>query len=78
MTVKDLKELLETLPDDMQVLVPIHPMESFTGEWFSPCIEESQVTEMGLDEEGDETEKSFTIVPCGYYNVHEGPPVEMN
>lgn len=78
MTVKELKEMLSDLPDDMDVLIPMEPMEGFTGVWFSPCIEESSVVEMALDEYGDETEDSLALVPCGFFDIHEGPPAELN
>jgi hypothetical protein len=84
MTVKKLKELLTNVPDEMKVLIPANPGEGFTGVFFSPCEEESTVIEMGGDEtmsEEDiekaentgtlEMDKSFVLVPCGFYEEHD-------
>ena len=91
MTVKDLKELLAGMPDEMQVLCPLDAGDGFTGHFFSPCIEESGEAEFGLDDLDDEdvmeqellgkpprTEKSFALVPCGFFQQHEDPPAELN
>jgi hypothetical protein len=84
MNVKKLKELLINLPDDMKVLVPAQPTEGFTGHFFSPCEQDSQPIEMGGDENTTEeeidraenlgtlqSEKSFVLVPCGFYEEHD-------
>lgn len=84
MTVKKLKEILENLPDDMKVLVPAQPTEGFTGHFFSPCEKDSEVIEMGGDETMTEeqfetadnlgtlvSDKSFVLVPCGFYEEHD-------
>lgn len=87
MTVKDLRELLNDAPDEMQVLIPVNPV--FDGMFISPCIEESGVSDLGLyEDENDEkqaellnkpvTEKSFVLVGCGFFEEHQGPPVELN
>lgn len=87
MTVKDLKELLAEADDDMQVLIPLG--ESFDGAFLSPCMEESGIADLGIYESEDDekeaallnkpiTEKSFVIVRCGFFQEHEGPPVELN
>ena len=71
-----LKELLKDVPDDMQVLIPLS--NEFTGEFYSPCSEDSGSLEMGLipDEEDEKeaellgkkiTDKSFVLVPCGFF-----------
>jgi hypothetical protein len=39
MKVKDLKKLLENVPDEMKVLIPV--TQEFDGAFYSPCIEES-------------------------------------
>jgi hypothetical protein len=79
MTVGKLKELLDGMPDDMKVLIPANPMGEFDGILFSPCEEDSGVSEVGgdgsLDEEELErqdnlgilpVEKVFLLLPCGY------------
>lgn len=91
MTVRDLKSMLRGMPNDMQILVPLNAGDGFDGLFFSPCIEESGDTEFGtedLDEEEiaerillnnpPETEKSFVLVPCGFFQEHEGPIPELN
>ena len=87
MTVKDLKKLLAEADDDMQVLIPMS--EPFDGVFLSPCMEESGVADLGIHEDEEDekeavllgkpvTEKSFVIVRCGFFQEHEGPPVEFN
>lgn len=85
MTVKKLKELLSNVPDEMKVLIPSQPTEGFTGVFFSPCEVDSTVIEMHGDENTTEEEveafenkaldipgeKSFVLVPCGYYEEHD-------
>lgn len=91
MTVAELKQKIQDLPDDMRVLIPGNAMEGFTGEFFSPCIQETDAHEMGLEDlDEDEikerkllgnppkTEKSFILVPCGFFQEHEGPHPTMN
>lgn len=91
MTVLELKEMLADLPDEMQVLVPLNAGDGFDGAFFSPCLEESGEGEMGLEDldeeeiaerkllnEPPETEKSFLLVPCGFFQEHEGPLPELN
>lgn len=83
MKIKDLKELLKK-PDgismddwnEMQVLIPVSG--EFDGFFHSPCIEESGVVDLGIDEDTDETDASFIIVPCGFFNEHTGVPPELN
>jgi hypothetical protein len=84
MTVGELKILLEGVDDDTQVLVPMEPIEGFTGAFFSPCMEESKELEMGtedLDEEEInerellnkplEHKPAFVLVPCGFFEEKE-------
>ena len=85
MKVGALKKMLSDIPDDMMVLIPGEPNEGFTGLFFSPCEHDSGVIELGGDEnttlqeveafERDQldlpTEKSFLLVPCGYFNEHD-------
>jgi hypothetical protein len=84
MTVKKLRELLTDLPDDMQILIPAEPTVGFTGAFFSPCSEDSGVTELGTtdlsEEEMQEMEllgqeiphdKAFVFVPCGFLQEHD-------
>jgi hypothetical protein len=77
MKVKDLKKLLKGVDDEMDVLIPLNG--EFDGFFKSPCIEESGVNELGIgDEEDNETEKSFILVPCGFFDHAEGPDPELN
>jgi len=85
MKVKDLKRLLNAVPptgmtyqewDDMDVLMPVSG--EFDGFFHSPCIEESGLGEMGIDEDSDETAPSFMIVPCGFFEELHGVPPELN
>lgn len=91
MNVKDLKEMLATLPDEMQVLIPLNAGAGFTGEFFSPCLEESGDADLGTEDISEEdakeydllnkplpSEKSFILVPCGFFQEHEGPLPELN
>lgn len=93
MTVKDLKEKLQNLPDEMEVMIPLNAGDGFDGMFFSPCVEESGEGEMGLEDLDEEdikerellnkppkTETSFLLVPCGFFSEepHEGPPAELN
>jgi hypothetical protein len=91
MTVKDLREMLADVPDETQVVVPLNAGVGFDGMFFSPCLEESGECELGTEDLDEEEikeyelldkplpqEKSFTLVPCGFFQEHEGPPVEMN
>ena len=91
MTIKDLKEIIADLPDDMDVLVPMNPMDGFDGSFFSPCIEETQVITFGLEDIDEDEEKemkllgkqipeeeSFVLVPCGFFEKEHDPTVELN
>ena len=84
MTIKHLREMISDLPEDMEVLVPLNAGDGFDGMFFTPCLEESGDAELGLenlDEEEikerellnrpPETEKSFMLVPCGFFHEHE-------
>lgn len=76
MTVKDLKEILKDAPDDLQVLIPMSG--EFDGYFKSPCSEETGISELGIDENSNETEPAFIIVPCGFFEEHKGVPPELN
>jgi hypothetical protein len=91
MTAKDLKTLLADVPDDMQVLIPLNAGEGFTGEFFSPCNEDSGIGGLGTEDLSEEEIKeyqllnkpipqkdSFVLVPCGFFQEHEGPHPAMN
>lgn len=75
MKVKDLKRLLIKPMDltmeewnEIDVLIPMG--EEFDGYFQSPCCEESGAADFGIDEQGDETDLSFILVPCGFFE-HE-------
>jgi len=78
MTVGELKELLKDAPDDMEVLIPADCLNGFTGQSFSPCTCDTGVSELGIDEDSDETQESFIIVPYAYFEEMVGPPPELN
>lgn len=91
MTVKDLKDKLSGMPDNMQILVPVNPMDGFDGQFFSPCVEETGEISMGMEDiDEDEMkerqllnkpvseEKSFVLVPCGFYDKEHDQKVELN
>ena len=71
MTVKELKNLLEDAPDEMMVIIPAG--EDFDGFFYSPCLEESGIAEMGVNENLKTTENAFALVRCGFLEGdHEG------
>lgn len=77
MTVKDLKLLLADADDDLQILIPASG--EFDGMFKSPCMEETGVAELGIEEDSDETMKSFCIVPCGFFEIsHEDHIRDLN
>lgn len=78
MKVGKLKQLLEGLDDNMKVYCPFNT-EEFDGRLYSPCEEDSGVSEIGGDETmSDEEfeqaenlgtlkiEKVFLLLPCNY------------
>lgn len=77
MNVKELKELLADVDDDMEVLIPM-TME-FDGYFKSPCVHDSGENSMGaVKEDGDEEEiTSFILVPCGFFEPIKSTP-ELN
>ena len=78
MTIEDLKEMIQFLPDDMMVCF------SIDGENFiSPCLKESGVIEFGepCDKDGKPIEDGFdnnilVLSPCS--NANYDVPVEIN
>lgn len=76
MTVKQLKQLLAKADDDLQVLIPMG--EDFDGLFKSPCVEDSGITELGVEEDSDETVTHFVLVPCGFYEEREENHCELN
>ena len=89
MTVKDLKELLDGVPDNLKIVLPV-TME-FDGAFYSPCIKESGVGGLGIEDLSEEDiaerkllnkpiqeEDAFLLVPCGFFEPHEGVAPELN
>lgn len=76
MTVKELKQLLKDVDDNMLLLIPAST--EFDGRFLSPCVSEGGPGEMGLDEDEDEFETNFLIVPHGFFDERHGPPPELN
>jgi hypothetical protein len=78
MTVKRLRELLEGVNDNVQVLIPM--TQEFDGAFYSPCSEDSGLTQVGtatdLTEEDIKEmellnkpipeEDAFLLIPCGF------------
>lgn len=73
MTVKEAREMLSEKPehltqeefDDMQLIIPFG--ETFDGIFVSPCMGESGVTELGVEEGSEETQESFVFAPHGFF-----------
>lgn len=77
MTVADLKKMLADAPDDMSVLIPM--TGEFDGYFKHPCVEESVISHLSEDENGEDSPMdAFMLVPCGFFKEHEGVPVELN
>jgi len=80
MTVKELKELLADMPDDMEVLIPTESF--FNGLFVSPCMVESGE----IDIHGEKEQEAFALVPCGFFELNNEddedilhfPPPELN
>lgn len=62
MTVGELKKILEKIEDEIVVMIPLDE-----DMFITPCIEESGVEELLLDDEDNEPEPTFVLVPCGFY-----------
>ena len=77
MTVKELRELLNEVDDDsIEVLIPVNA--EFDGLFRSPCMGESGLGELPIDEEDDEmlgeTKDYFLILPHGFGEHDENEP----
>ena len=83
MNVGQLKKMLDGVPDDMMVCIPFS--HEFDGAFYSPCINDSGVSQMGTDLEMTEEEYEeklllnqpipevdvFLLVPCGFTEPDE-------
>ena len=67
MTVRELKELLEGADDDMLVLLPVD-MACFDGYFQCPCVHESGLARLCVDEKTGEEKTDFVLVPCGFFD----------
>ena len=80
MKVKELKQLLEGVDDEMDVLIP--SSNEFDGLFFSPCLLDSGVSQMGIADSIEELsepidellssligkeQEEFLLVPCGFF-----------
>lgn len=74
MTVGELEFLCSKIKDkSMVVMIPLDE-----DMFISPCLEESGVEELILDE-NDNEEPTFVLVPCGFYcDVEEEFDPNMN
>lgn len=71
MTVKELKELIAEIDDNVEVLIPLH-MDITDGLFYSPCFELSGEIEAnvdGLEDLDFIREKSFLLVPNGFLKI---------
>lgn len=81
MNVGQLKQLLEGVDDDVEILIPFDA-SMFDGLFYSPCIDESgegdSITS-DFNETGMASEKSFLLLPHGFFDeiVDEVDP-ELN
>lgn len=57
MKVKELKKMLEGVDDEMDVLIPMTP--EFDGYFKQPCVAESGVSELGVNENLGTTERKL-------------------
>lgn len=84
MTVGELKILLEGVDDNTEILIPLNAGDGFDGMFFSPCIEDSGASDVGIDDldEEDEAEMkllgivdtsqpTFLLVPRGFFEEIE-------
>ena len=77
MTVGELKLLLELVDDDLLVLMPANG--EYDGHFISPCMNESGIVELGDDEDNeDDFEPSFLLVPHEFFEEKVGVPPELN
>ena len=84
MTVKEARDMLSEKPehltqdefDSMDILLPMG--EEFDGYFVKPCIEESGISELSDNEEGDGFMESFIFAPHGFFEPKEGVPAELN
>jgi len=76
MKVKDLRKLMDGVDDEMDVLIPL--THEFDGYFKHPCIEESGVAELGVNENLGTTEKSFVLVPCGFFEGSHDDKKDLN
>lgn len=89
MTVKDLKEMISDMPDDMPVYIPMNPSKAFDGLLFSPCVEESGKSAFAVEELEEierkqnlglplNEEDAFLLVPCGYSDKKHEEEIPLN
>ena len=64
MTVKQLREKLEGVPDEMLVLIPVS--DHFDGFFYTPCTAESGVSEMEINENLGIADESFVLCRHGF------------
>lgn len=83
MIVKDLRKLLQGVPDDLEVLIPVNA--EFDGLFRSPCVGENGVSQISVSEDGHDDDEYdmeqkdvFMILPHGFSEEQEGPSPELN
>lgn len=83
MTVGDLKEMLEGVDNEMEVIIPMNA--EFDGIFRSPCAGETGVIEITAEDIEDDDIDEFTqmkevfaILPHGFGEPHEGVDPELN
>ena len=71
MNVGELKKILEGMDDDVRILIPLDVSSGFTGEFFSPCGEESGEITMGMMPDMSDEEDCFLLVPHGFFQIDD-------
>lgn len=76
MNVRDLKRILSGVDDELIVLIPMNG--EFDGHFVSPCLQETDIVQLGIKEDSEETAPAFVIVPCGFFQERHGVDPELN
>ena len=77
MNIKELRTLIEDLPDDLEVMFPVYDNYGKLDGFMTPCPEESQPRPLNNDDDFDD---SLVLVPCGFFDepVFEEEKWELN
>lgn len=72
MNIRELKELIKDLPDDLEVMIPVCGVMGELDEFISPCPQASFPVPLHND---DDLEDTLILAPCGFYDEPEYPEV---